>query len=98
VITHPRAQLGDDFERPILPGTELLKHLFLLFQLIFLVMAGNRGRDNRRAICGIGSIKPLGAQLRQVIPPMIASRMFSNQPAFKDSPIRLRFKIATFSF
>ncbi len=43
VGVHPRAQVYDELKLPALPGKELLKHLFLPFQLILLVEAGNRG-------------------------------------------------------
>jgi hypothetical protein len=53
--------IGNDLERTTLPRAEQFQNLFLPFQVILLVVAGNAGVSDSASIRGIGGMKPLGA-------------------------------------
>jgi hypothetical protein len=82
-VVHARTQVGNNLKCPALPRAEQFQDRLLPFQVILLVVAGDSRIGNGAPVYRISAMKPLGAQLRHVIAPVAAGRMFGNEPAFR---------------
>ena len=82
VVVHARAQIGYDFERPSLLCAVQFQHLFLPFQVVPLVMAGDVGIGNRLTLIRC-DMERLRFKLNQVVATMTAGGILRDQPSLR---------------
>ena len=91
-VIHARPKIGDHFKRPGVSGAVKLQNLFLSFQFVFLVVAGDPGIGHGAPRISTVRSEQVGGQLRQVVTPLAPGRLFRrlNAPLALPPPQSLR--------
>ncbi len=81
VVVHAGTQIGDNLERPPLPGAVQFQHLLLAFQIILLLVAGDTSIGHGAALRVLPGTEQFGLECGEVVAAVAARRVFGGQPA-----------------